>query len=212
MAEATGIRTERAGGSARARIIAAARRRFFAQGFRGTTMDGLAEELGISKKTIYSRFPGKASLIKAVLLDKFKEVEADLDRAVSEGPRGDFFTSLEALLACQQRHSEEIRPPFLRDIRLEAPEMLELVEKWRRGLVRLFMGRLLGEGRRAGIIRKDVPAGLAIDIILGAMQAVMDPERMEELGLTRKTGFSCVIRVVLDGLITEKGRAIRRGP
>jgi hypothetical protein len=47
---------------------------------------------------------------------------------------------------------------------------------------------------------------LAIEILLGAVQAVMNPPKMEELGLTPKSGFSAIIRVVLEGLMTEKAR------
>ena len=61
------------------RMITAARRHFFAHGFRGVTMDDLAEELGMSKKTLYASFPSKDALLRAVLLDKFRSVEMDLD-------------------------------------------------------------------------------------------------------------------------------------
>ncbi|PYK63066.1 MAG: hypothetical protein DME50_18215, partial [Verrucomicrobia bacterium] len=38
----------------RQRIVEAARAHFFSHGFRSVTMDDLAEELGISKKTLYA--------------------------------------------------------------------------------------------------------------------------------------------------------------
>src|ERR671925_2218500 len=71
------------GDSASHRIVTAARRHYFAHGFRGVTMDDLAEELGMSKKTLYASFPSKLDLLQAVLVDKFRSVEADLDRVMS---------------------------------------------------------------------------------------------------------------------------------
>src|SRR4029077_6612408 len=62
----------------RQRIVDAARAHFFSHGFRSVTMDDLAEELGISKKTLYAHFPGKMQLLEAVLADKFAGVEAKL--------------------------------------------------------------------------------------------------------------------------------------
>ena len=41
-------------------------------------MDDLAEELGVSKKTLYAHFPGKFDLLEAVLADKLAGVEATL--------------------------------------------------------------------------------------------------------------------------------------
>jgi len=43
------------------------------------TMDDLAEELGISKKTLYAHFPGKLDLLEAVLADKFAGVGSDAE-------------------------------------------------------------------------------------------------------------------------------------
>ena len=62
----------------RQRIVDAARAHFFSHGFRSVTMDDLAEELGISKKTLYAHFPGKFDLLEAVLADKLAGVEATL--------------------------------------------------------------------------------------------------------------------------------------
>src|SRR5690349_24938165 len=61
------------------RIVAAARAHFFAHGFRSVTMDDLAAELGMSKKTLYAQFPSKTEPLQAVLLAKFRSIETDLD-------------------------------------------------------------------------------------------------------------------------------------
>ena len=45
-----------------------------------------------------------------------------------------------------------------------------------------------------------------IEILLGATEAIMNPPKMAELGLTPKTGFLAIITVFLEGLLTEKGR------
>src|SRR5215216_7225296 len=82
----------------RRRIVDAARVHFFSHGFRSVTMDDLAEELGISKKTLYAHFPGKIDLLEAVLADKFRGVETMLKEATCGQPQ-DFPTTLRALLA-----------------------------------------------------------------------------------------------------------------
>lgn len=188
-----------------ARIIAVARQHFFAHGFRGVTMDDLAGELGMSKKTLYASFPTKTELLGAVLLDKFRRVEADLQR-IAAGFSKDMLDSLHQLLACLQRHTEEIQPPFVRDIRREAPQMFELVQTRRRQVIQTYFGSLLDECRKAGIVRKDISTRLIIEILLGATEAIMNPVRMAELGLSPKTGYSTIINVVFEGVLTEKGR------
>ena len=86
----------------RQRIVDAARAHFFNHGFRSVTMDDLADELGISKKTLYAHFPGKISLLEAVLADKLASVEATLKEVTRRHPH-DFPATLRELLAGTQR-------------------------------------------------------------------------------------------------------------
>jgi AcrR family transcriptional regulator len=190
----------------RRRIVAAARRHFFAHGFRGVTMDDLAGELGMSKKTLYAHFPGKTALLEAVLDDKFRSLEADVARATAERS-SDFAVGLQRLLACIQRHTDEIRSPFVRDVQREAPELFHVVQGRRREVIRRHFGKVLVQGRREGLIRKDVPLRLIIEVLLGATQAVVNPPMLEELGLTPTTGFSAIVSVILRGVLTEKERS-----
>jgi hypothetical protein len=105
-----------------------------------------------------------------------------------------------------RRHTEEIQPPFVRDIRREAPEMFKLVERRRRELIQRYFGKFFTEGRRAGIIRKDIPTNVIIETLLGATDAVMNPQKISELGLTPQTGYTAILSIVLEGVITGRGR------
>ena len=201
----TGSEARRPSTAIAERIVAAARAHFFAHGFRGVTMDDLAAELGMSKKTLYAQFPSKTELLRAVLLAKIRSVETDLDAVLASS--NDASAALHELLACMQRHTEEIQPPFVRDMRRETPELFQLVEVRRRDLIQRYFGRIFDQGRRAGIIRKEVSTQLIVEILLGAVQAVMNPAKIEQLGLEPKTGYGAIISVILDGVMTQKGRS-----
>src|SRR5213594_528287 len=187
------------------RIVEAARAHFFSHGFRSVTMDDLAEELAISKKTLYAHFPSKIALLEAVLADKFTGLEAKLEEIKRAYPH-DFPAALHELLANTQRELDEIKPPFVRDMRQKAPQVFKIVERRRAELIERFFGKLFIEGQRTGIVRKDLPAKLMIAILLAAVQAIVNPAKVEDLDLTPKTGFASVVKVVLEGVITRKGR------
>lgn len=55
---------------AQIRILEVARNQFFSLGFAKVTMDEIAEELGMSKRTLYQHFPGKKALLRKALLGK----------------------------------------------------------------------------------------------------------------------------------------------
>jgi hypothetical protein len=44
-------------------------------------------------------------------------------------------------------------------------------------------------------------------MLVGVTEAIMNPPKMAELGLTAREGYISVITVMLEGLLTEKGRA-----
>jgi AcrR family transcriptional regulator len=189
----------------RQRIVNAARVHFFNHGFRSVTMDDLAEELGISKKTLYAHFPGKFDLLEAVLADKFASVEAMLKGLTREDAHN-FPATLRELLAGTHRELDEIKPPFVRDMRQKAPEVFKLVERRRAALIQRYFGKFFVEGQKAGMVRRDVPVKLIIEILLAMVQSIMNPPKMEELGMMPKEGFAGILKIVLEGALTAKGR------
>jgi AcrR family transcriptional regulator len=188
------------------RIVAGARAHFFAHGFRSVTMSDLAAELGMSKKTLYAHFPSKAALLSAVITNKLVRVEHDL-AAVMSRDASTFAQRLQRLLAALRGQMDEIQPAFVRDVRRENPELFARIQGERRQLIHRFFGGLLEEGRKAGMIRKDIPVKLLIEILVGSVDAVLVPARVEELGLSVKTGFAQIIAVFLEGALVRKGGA-----
>jgi AcrR family transcriptional regulator len=169
-------------------------------------MDDLAAELGMSKKTLYAHFPSKTDLVKAALLDKAQEIEADLSQ-LNYADASTVESALRSLLDCLQRHTSEIQPAFVRDMGRETPELFQLVEQRRRELISRHFGALFEKGRKAGMIRRNIPTHLIIEILLGAVQSIMNPPKLTALGLTVETGYSSIIRVILEGALNNRARS-----
>ena len=55
-------------------ILTKAPEMFLTLGFKSVTMDDIASEIGISKKTIYQHFSNKDSLVKEVTLQLFDTI------------------------------------------------------------------------------------------------------------------------------------------
>ncbi len=62
------------------RIVAVAARRFLDEGFEATSMDAVAAEAGISKRTLYARFRSKPLLLQAVADHLFTETKSEFTR------------------------------------------------------------------------------------------------------------------------------------
>lgn len=170
-------------------------------------MDDLAVELGMSKKTFYALFASKVALVEAVMFDKGSSIEADLER-LSLAPDKPFPVIMREVLACLQSHMAEVQPAFLRDLRRDAPEVFAKVETRRAAIITRCFTRLFNKGKKAGMIHADVQVKLVIEILLAATHAIINPQRMEELKLTPKSGFAAILKVILGGAMTDEGKAL----
>jgi len=74
----------------RGRILAAATRLFYRQGIRAVPMDGVAEEAGVTKRTLYYHFDSKDDLVVAYLRhvsDRVRGAHLDAATRRGHGPR-----------------------------------------------------------------------------------------------------------------------------
>jgi AcrR family transcriptional regulator len=190
-------------GTSRRRVVSGARKHFFAHGFRAVTMDDLAEELGMSKKTLYVNFASKTALLEAVLAEKFHDIEVDL----SEGTRidaPDIASSMHNFFDCLLRHFQEIQAPFVRDVDRSEPQIFDSISIRRRKLVERHFGKMLGEWRKRGMIRDDIPTRLIIEILLETIDSVINPKKILELKLTPGEALSIILKLFLHGLVVDK--------
>lgn len=67
----------------RDKILEKATDLFLNLGFKSVTMDDLAQDMGISKKTIYSHYPNKNRLVEACTMHVFHQISDGIDHICS---------------------------------------------------------------------------------------------------------------------------------
>jgi AcrR family transcriptional regulator len=72
----------------RSDLLAAAERRFYRDGYHGTTLEAIAEEAGYTKGAVYSAFESKAGLFLALLDDLIDQRLEDLRSLFESTPLG----------------------------------------------------------------------------------------------------------------------------
>jgi AcrR family transcriptional regulator len=188
--------------AARERIVTAARSHFFQHGFRGVTMDDLASEMGMSKKTLYVHFQSKRELLDAAIEQKLSGFGTEMDAV--QGAREDFADTLRRLLECMRRQAQEIGATFVRDLSKEDPSLFLKIKTRRREIIGRTFGRVLGAGQKAGAVRRDVSADLLVEILLGVADAVATPENLAVKRMTPSEVLSAILSVFLNGVLTER--------
>lgn len=189
----------------RARILRQARGDFFAQGYSRFTMAGLAEELGLSKKTLYVHFAGKDAIIGAVIDDLAREIRADAEGLLRDR-RLNLAEKLRGFVEGMLERMAALQPRTMRDLQRFAPKLYAQVEEMRGTTLPYVFGRFVEEGRAAGLIRDELPPGYAIEFFLHAMQGLMQPAALERLRLAPGDVVAHGIDLFFGGLLSPAGR------
>ena len=188
-----------------ARIIAAARRHLFTYGYSALTMDDLAAELGMSKKTLYVHFPSKDALIEAVLDQFLTEVRTSADALFNDASLS-FPVKLHRFSEAMVRRFARINPHVLRDLQRSAPHIYRHIEELRHHNIPYVFGQIVRQGQAAGMVRPDVDPAFAIEFWRPAVQSLMHPDSLERLGLSLDQMFTKAINLFFGGLLTPAGR------
>lgn len=205
MPTAKKIPSRRATPEDRARILDTARRAFLAHGFDGTTMDELAGELGMSKKTLYRSFSGKEALADALVSAKMAAVTSGIDSIMTDPGLG-FSARTRRVLDHVMTELSSVTPVFLRDLQRSMPHIYRRIENVRRNVVPELWGRLIREGKAGGLVRDDVDPVFTAELMLHAVQGVLHPGTLDRLRLTPHQAFAKTTSLLLGGMLTAAGR------
>ena len=189
----------------RTRILSQARRHFLAHGYCQCTMDDLARELGMSKKTLYLHYESKEAIIKAIIDGFAAEVQA-MASGLFADRRLSFTQKLHRFTEGMTRRFMSISPQLLRDLQRFAPHLYRHLEDLRQRNIPLIFGQLLQQGQAAGMVRAEIDPAFAVEFWRPAIQSLMHPDTLERLQLRPDQVFTQAITLFFGGLLTPAGR------
>lgn len=187
------------------RILEAARARLFAYGYSSLTMDELAAELGMSKKTLYVHFPSKDTLVEAILGQFVADVRRSADAIFSDQALS-FTAKLHRFSETMVQRFHRMGPHVLRDLQRSAPHIYRKIEELRHNNIPHIFGQMIRQGQAAGMVRADIDPALAIEFWRPAIQSLMHPDTLERLKLGPDQMFAEAIDLFFGGLLTSAGR------
>ncbi len=143
--------------------------KFITEGFYKTTMDEIARDLQMSKKTIYKHFDSKEELLENVCGMRMKLMEEFLDEVVDSSD--DAITKFLKIIHKQKSMSMNCSPVWFRDLEVHAPHLSKEFAKVRQDKVTKIMSRLLEQGKKEKVV-EHVPVDIIITALNGAIEAV----------------------------------------
>jgi len=156
-------------------VLDAARHTFAVEGYAATSTEELARSAGISTKTLYRLFPGKAALFEAMCVDRLERLLSAVD--LQAGDEVDIETGLRAaLLACADLALDPDVVGLQRMVLQESAAFPELAANfYKNGISRTvtaLAGWLRAQVRKKRIALDDVEeaAGMLIGMVASAPQ------------------------------------------
>jgi len=187
------------------RIRLVARARLLAAGYSALTMDGLAHELGMSKKTLYRHFRSKDALIDSIIEEIGQSIRDRMDSVLSD-PKLDFTQKLCALVDVVGTNLALAGPGMLHDLQRFAPQLYQKIDDLRQRNVPYVFGRLIRAGLAEGKVRPEIDPAFAVEFWLQAIRGLVHPDVLERTQLTPRHTLERAIRIFFGGLLSPAGR------
>lgn len=190
----------------RERIIVESGELFGKYGIRSMTMDALAEEMGISKRTIYERFKDKDTLLLEVIKHYKNQTREQAYDLIDKSDN--VIEALFRIIKLTISQVAQMNPIFFHDFK-----------KYHKGVFKEFAHpgdirdfsitqKLFETGMEQGVFRDD----LHLDIVNRALHSLFDlfghDSSLVEAGFDRRDLFEHMIIPYFRGLSTKKGRKL----
>ncbi len=187
------------------RILTRAEEMFLKFGYSKVTMDEIAANLGMSKKTLYKFFPSKEELVREIIYKMRCGVKDYIDDLLANDEM-DFVEKLKRLMNLIGNQSSKLQGPLLEDLHKNIPEVWKQINEFRKENVRQKFTQLINMGVEKGIFRKDVDQRLIVLTYSSAVQGLINPEILSQMPFSVEQVFESVIKIIFSGIFTEEGR------
>lgn len=189
----------------RIRILETAGQHFFQFGFSRVTVSDIATDLGMSKKTLYEYFPSKEDLLSAIIESMQAEITTKIETLASDQGL-EFDEKLRKIMEIVALFYSKFTSHFLVDLQKSAPHIWKSCDEFRRQNMRAQVAKLVREGTQKGVFRNDIHEDVLVLIHVGAIAALLHPEVLPHLPLSTAQAFETVVKVLLEGILTDQAR------
>ena len=187
--------------SQKERILLFARDKFLRDGFAKVSVDELASEMSISKKTFYKSFGSKDELLAQIVESIISEIAFGF-QAILSGDES-FVKKLDNVMLFVGRQIGKVVRPFMFDLQRHEPRLWQRVLDFRRSTMMANMQGLFQEGIRGGFLRKDINMRVLILSFVATVETIMVPSVLANESFSGDEAMRSVLRIFFHGILTE---------
>ena len=187
------------------RILNFAEKKFSQNGFYKTTMDELAREMKISKKTIYKHYTSKDELLNAVIDFITESIKRKVTKLVSK--KTNSAEKLYLMSVFVTKRINQISEKWLDDLRIYRPELWTKIEQFREKTIISNIDKVITQGKAEKLI-VDKPNKIILMIIISSVQAILNPNFILNNNFSVNEAAKTTLEIVFTGILTKQGRKL----
>ncbi|WP_436516050.1 TetR/AcrR family transcriptional regulator [Ekhidna sp. To15] len=189
---------------AKEKILNSAEELFIQYGIRSVTMDDVAREASMSKKTLYQYFDNKDGLVSEVALNHFEKETKEFEEIY--GQSNDSIHEILLVSQCLRKHVFRMNPSLLYDMQKYHGKAWDNYQEFKHSTIRGHIERNIERGKEEGYFREDLDAKVLSILRVEGVQLVFNTKIFPR----EEYDFPTVQLQILDhfvhGLLTDKGR------
>ncbi len=185
-------------------ILEHATDRYLSSGISKVSIDELASGLGMSKKTVYKFFPGKTTLLKAIVHTFISRMEKKVHKIIdSDVP---FDQKMTSLLTVIGKLLGRMSRQFVRDMQRFEPELWKEIETFRREHVLSHLREMFQQAKDQKIFRDDLDTDLFYLVFISSVEAIVNPQVLSEHSFSAQEAFNGILKLLVEGALTNEAK------
>lgn len=188
----------------RNRILEYSAKKFMENGFYKTSMDEIASELGMSKKTLYKYFDSKSDLVQQVAVNFIETQKKWVDEIIMDR-KTDIIEKLILLTKRNTDRTRMVNEKWHNDIRLHEPKLHKYCEKFQNESISRIATELIKQGKKEKVI-EDYPPALIVESTNILLRNLFSMEYISGSGYSIDTIFTFIVNLLLNGVLTPRGK------
>lgn len=184
-------------------IIEQVRKLYQRYGIKSVTMDDVAKQLCISKKTLYEHFKDKEDLVRQVLLLEHERI-GKYFRAIEKEDSNALEEILEVLKLIHTMY-RDYNPSMEYDIRKYYPDLYTRIREIRRKRMFESSYRNLNKGKREGLYRKEMNSRIIARLQVFITENMFDNDLFSIEEITSLKVYKEMFFYHIYGILSQKG-------
>lgn len=187
-------------------ILEKASELFMRLGFKSLTMDDIARELSISKKTLYQHFEDKNELVKQAVILHLSKNQKNVESYCCNATNA--IVQVMSLMECVNIQMKDTHPSVIFDLQKYHPDAFEFFKKHKFTFILDIIKNNIERGKQEGLYKTNLNTEIIARIYVARIDMLFNPEVFPREKFQFTDIYMEMMKYHLYALSTAKGNKI----